>query len=461
MVAWQTDADVDYGIDASADFRAGIMIVILNPTSGPAGTLVTITGTGFTNDGDWNCTFGDDTWQEDVSASDTEISARLYAPSVEAGVYVVGIYDVEAEIMVEVEFEVTDETMIESDPVVAPAGYDIELTGSFFSEDLPVVIDDFVLYNVTSDGDIDAEWDDNDMVDYTVVAEEDDDDWDDGYFEITFTLPDEDELSIGSYTLNVTDSEGMFAQLVFEIVEETIDIDSRKTDFDIGDTLAFDIESSFPMADSYIEISDPSGDLYWSTDPFTLEEPDMWLTVGSIQRVLYADQVAGGNPMVFLEDAPLGSWTWEYIDDSQDEDEEVIDSGAFTVSVAPADLVSGQVEDLAADIDTLVDEITALADDIVDYSSEFDTVSDEIAAVAALAEDAVAAAQQAAEAVSSVASVAGDAASAAEAAAEAATAAQEAAGGLTSLVYGAIAASLVAALAAVVSLMQISRRIAG
>jgi hypothetical protein len=39
--------------------------------------------------------------------------------------------------------------------------------------------------------------------------------------------------------------------------------------------------------------------------------------------------------------------------------------------------------------------------------------------------------------------------------------ARNAANGLTTLVYGAIGASLVAALAAIVSLMQISRRIAG
>ncbi len=39
--------------------------------------------------------------------------------------------------------------------------------------------------------------------------------------------------------------------------------------------------------------------------------------------------------------------------------------------------------------------------------------------------------------------------------------AKTAATGLTTLVYGAIGASLIAALAAIVSLMQISRRIAG
>ena len=46
-------------------------------------------------------------------------------------------------------------------------------------------------------------------------------------------------------------------------------------------------------------------------------------------------------------------------------------------------------------------------------------------------------------------------------AASAAEDASSAASGLTTLVYGAIGASLIAALAAIVSLMQISRRIAG
>ena len=50
---------------------------------------------------------------------------------------------------------------------------------------------------------------------------------------------------------------------------------------------------------------------------------------------------------------------------------------------------------------------------------------------------------------------------AADTAADAAEGAKSASTGLTTLVYGAIGASLIAALAAIVSLMQISRRIAG
>ncbi len=471
-----------YDIAADTDFRAGIMIVILNPESGPSGTLVAITGTGFTHkdeDGEWNATFGDEDWQTTIDTTATEISAELYVPSTDPGVYTVTILDVDAEIEVEVEFTVTATTVITTDPVVAPAGYDVKVEGFFFEEDIHDAdkvdnydFDEFVLYNVTSDGKVDEEWEVEDLAwswsypsDVTTV-EHKDDELDDGYFKVKFTLPEDDEIGIGTYTLNVTDEMGMTAQLVFEVVEKTIDIETRKAEFSVGDTLAFNIESSFPMIDSFIEISDPSGDLYWSTDAFTdgtkEGETNMWLTVGDIQRVLYADQVAGGNPMVFLDDAPLGSWTWEYIDlDESDEEDQLIDSGAFTVSAGAADVVAGMVEDLAADIDSLVDDMLAIAGLVGDVTDEFDSVRTDIAGVADLARAAADAARLAAEAVSNVATVAGDAADAADKAAEAANKASEAASGLTTLVYGAIGASLVAALAAIISLMQISRRIAG
>jgi len=434
-----TATQADYEIEAETDFRAGIMIVILSPTSGPSGTSLALTGTGFSTVGDWNATFGDDTFVDDT-ASASEISATKYIPSVEPGVYTITVWDIDADIKVTVDFEVTATTTITTDPVIAPAGYEITVEGSGFADDLDFMVADFgdielVYYNAT------AEW----TPALTTTWTAGDDDWDDGYFEFTFDLAADTELGIGTYTMNVTDGTGMIAQLEFEIVEETIDIDSRKATFSIGDTLAFNIESSFAMVDSYIEISEPNGDLYWSTDPF-----DSWLSVGLIQRVLYADQVAGGNSLVFLEDAPIGTWTWEYYDAANDE----VDTGSFAVIAASADVIGGQVTDLANDISDLADQLSDVTDNFADVQSS-------IAAVSALARDAVTAANAATAAVNSVAATANTASEAASAAADAANAARDAASGLTTLVYGAIGAALVAALAAIVSLMQISRRIAG
>jgi hypothetical protein len=255
------------------------------------------------------------------------------------------------------------------------------------------------------------------------------------------------QLDVGTYWINVTDSEDLFAQFEFNVVEKTVDVEPRKSVFRLGDTLAFNLESSFAQDDSYIKIWDPSGDLYWRTDDFVA---GVWLSVGTVELVPYYEQVAGGNPMTFLDDAPLGTWEWSWYD----EDDDVVDEGTFTVEAAAADVIGEQVADLANDI-------TDLADQLTDVSSEFDDVQSDIADVAAIAEQAVSAAQQAAEAVQTVAQTANQANTAAENAATAAEAARDAANSLTTLVYGAIGAALVAALAAIVSLMQISRRIAG
>jgi hypothetical protein len=449
----------DWGIVAEADFRIGMMIVILSPESGPTGELVTITGTGFSENGDWNSTFGD---LDLIDDGDVDANGNLgdptiptfYVPTVESGVYTMTILDIDTEIEVEVDFTVTDKTMIELDPMQAPQDYNVSIAGKYFAADDNDAADvdlDWVIWNETEDWEMEVfyttgapalpVWNDA-IVD------------DDGNITAwwKFNAPDatsdgDIQLDVGTYWINVTDSEDLFAQFEFNVVEKTVDVEPRKSVFRLGDTLAFNLESSFAQDDSYIKIWDPSGDLYWRTDDFVA---GVWLSVGTVELVPYYEQVAGGNPMTFLDDAPLGTWEWSWYD----EDDDVVDEGTFTVEAAAADVIGEQVADLANDI-------TDLADQLTDVSSEFDDVQSDIADVAAIAEQAVSAAQQAAEAVQTVAQTANQANTAAENAATAAEAARDAANSLTTLVYGAIGAALVAALAAIVSLMQISRRIAG
>jgi hypothetical protein len=317
----------------------------------------------------------------------------------------------------------------------------VTIEGYFFAETPDDNSLDFVLYNDTDDWDMDVEWGGG------AVNLEDDEDWDDGYFKGYWKVFDDETLSLGTYTMNVTDGEGMFAQYVFNLVDKTVDIEPRKSTFRIGEVVSFDVESSFAQDESYIKIWDPSGSLYWKTNAFAAES---WVKVGTLEVYPYFAQIASGNLMTLLEDAPLGTWTWTWYDEDDDE----LDDGTFTVEAAAADVIGQQVQDLA-------NQITDIASQLGDVTSEFDDVRDDIAAVSAIASQAVTAAQQAAEAVQTVAQTANQANTAAENAATAAEAARDAANGLTTLVYGAIGAALVAALAAIVSLMQISRRIAG
>jgi hypothetical protein len=444
-----TATQADFGIQATQDFRVGFITVVVFPDSGPAGEELSITGSGFDETDEWNATLGDELIVDAVGVgAGGVISATRHVPSMEPGEYEIVVTEDDTGITVIVPFTVTENTYLVLSPMMAPAGFDVDIEGYNFAQN-PAVPDniEFVLYNDT------VEWDLSGLVEYDGNPVElppgpnADEDWDDGYFEGTFTLPDDEEISIGTYWLNVTDDEGMFAQYMFQIVDKTVDIEPKKTVFRVGETVGFNVESSFAQPNSYIKIWDPSGNLYWQTDAFA---PDSWVEVGTIQRVPYYSQVAGGNPMNLLDDAPLGTWEWTWYD----VDDEELDEGTFEVAEAEADVIGEQVADLN-------NQITDLASQLSDVSDEFADVKSDIADVAAIAEQAVTAANQAAEAVQTVAQTANTASQAAADAATAAEAARDAANGLTTLVYGAIGAALVAALAAIVSLMQISRRIAG
>jgi hypothetical protein len=365
----------------------------------------------------------------------------------EPGVYEVVVTE-ESGIAVTVELTVTENTYVELSPAIAPPGYGVDIEGYNFAQNPVDETLEFLLYNDTDEWVLDVEFDGS-IVDLE-SGQNDDDDWDDGYFEGNWTVPDDDEISVGSYWLNVTCGDGMYTQIMFEVVEKTVDIEPKKTVFRVGETVGFNVESSFKQKDSYIKVWDPTGNLYWQTDAFI---DDVWVEVGTIQRVPYYSQVAGGNPMTLLEDAPLGTWEWTWYA-SDDDDNDELDAGTFTVEEAAADVIGEQVADLN-------NQITDLASQLDGVTEDFNDVKSDIADVAAIAEQAVTAAQQAAEAVETVAQTANTASQAASDAAEAANAARDAANGLTTLVYGAIGAALVAALAAIVSLMQISRRIAG
>ncbi len=446
----------DWGIDNEEDessFRVGLVIVILNPEEGPSGTLVTMTGSGFDADDEFNVTFAGDTLIETKDVDDGGgINEDFNVPTMDPGVYTIVVLEVDSGIEVSVDFEVTERTMIETSPAQAPNDYNVTIEGWYFTEDAADPTDlTFVLYNETDDWDLDVWFGADPDPDDDVIEGEDLvqlDMWDEaGYFAGWFTVPDDETLSLGTYTINCTDENGLLAQLEFTVVDKTVDIEPRKSTFAIGDTVAFTVESSFAQAESYIKIWDPSGALYWRTDAFAA---DAWIEVETIQRVPYYEQVAGGNPMTLLEDAPLGTWDWTWYDVDGDE----LDDGTFTVEAAAASVIGEQVADLN-------NQITDLASQLTDVTSEFADVKSDIASVAAIAQQAVTAAQQAAEAVTSVAQTANTASQAAADAATAANAARDAANGLTTLVYGAIGAALVAALAAIVSLMQISKRIAG
>jgi len=465
--------DAVYGLNALDSFKVGMIAMIINPTYGPSGSAVSLTGVGYA-EGDFNMTFGEVLFEYENGVSPTEIIAEIfYVPTLDPGTYDVTVVD-EVENELTAQFQVTAKTYVVFDPAQAPNEYDVIIEGYHFTED-PAADLEFILYNSTEFWDITADVDEYDpdgetesekyLTSSAILA--------DGNFTAWWTVPIADDLSLGDYTLNVT-ADDSFIQASFSVVQARVDVAPRKALFDRGDTIQFNVKNDFDFEDSYMKIWDPYDNLYWRTEEF-----DTWLKVGTLYTVPYYLQTSGMNPMILSQDAPIGDWFYIFYETGTTQ----LTNGTFKVGPSSAAQVEeklteiwGSIDELTTNIDSITDElagdISDLSGDIDDVVADVQDMVDDITAdlaeeLAGVAEDTEAAVGELEDAIGDIASAQSELADDIESsmqtsidAKEAAEAAKGSAQALTTLVYGAIAASLIAALAAVVSLMQISKKIA-
>jgi hypothetical protein len=460
--------------EAMHGFKVGIIAIIISPTSGPTGTEITLTGTGFET-GDYNATLGGEMVIEGGTVSGAEtLSDTFFVPVLDPGVYDLVVND-EADNELTTSFTVTEGISLTATPSEAAIGYNISFYGENFAEQNETDLTWYV-YNSTWEEEITGMVNYTDSIAAIEVSEY-------GNFTGVWTVPDSLILNVThpmEYYINATDDEGLYAETMITIVEEEVEIRPTSSTYSLGDTVTFRIRATFRKMDSYLEIRDPEGELYFMS---VFENAD-WTTVEPWQVVQIRNQVddSSGYPYSIPTDAMIGLWGWSLFDT----DDEVIENGTITVIPTTAAQVDqrltaleGGLSDLADDIagvtSELEDDIEALSDSIADVSSEVDDLKSEI--VSDLADDIAAAKDAAAAAgaavadleqtVSDIAETAADAKSSADSAKTSAEAAKTAAedaktatSGLQTLVYAAIGASLIAAVAAVFGIMQLSSKLA-
>jgi len=468
---YDVEAVDDYDLTAEDPFKVGLIAMIINPTSGPSGAEVALTGIGFA-DGDFNMTFGEDLTEYPNGVVSEAISETFIVPTVEPGVYNVVVIDGD-ENELSAAFTVTATTSLAGTPDEAAVGYNMSIYGEHFSEVAATPLT-FYVYNSTWGKNTPIVVNETFGVPSTVTE--------DGNFTGYWVIAN--ELLLGNtYTMNCTDDNDLYAEFDFVIVEEEVEIGPNKDSYSLGDTITFTIKATFAKEKSYLEITDPDDELIFLST-FT----GVWESVGTWKVVRIMNQVndVGMNPFMIPSDGTIGTWTWSLYDD----DDEVIKNGTIEVlptTAAQVDTRLSSVEDsltglsddlgdMTTDLDDMQSDISSVMSDIGDVKSDLDNVksdiisdlSDDIAAATGAANAATDAVEDLEDTVSDIADTANSAKTAADAAAAAATSAASAAdeassgvNGLTGLVYGAIGASLIAALAAIFAVMQISRRIAG
>jgi hypothetical protein len=424
-----------YLIADDAGFKVGTMNIILGDDSGATGTTLGLTANGFTPNEGWNATIGNDEIGSGTVNGVGLISTTWMVPQLAVGTYTITVWDIDAEIKLTTTFRVTKTTSVELSVASAPIGFKVDMYGYGFADtDGPV---NFVIYNKTSTGALDFWWGDGFPAASTNST---------GEFETTWTV--QEELSKGNYFINATDPVDYAVTIPFTVGDVHIVATPRKPSFKVGETISFNLEHSFgniaPVLNSVLKIYNPSGALVYSGD-----ELATWTKTGLWYTAPYSSQTAGKNPMVLTEDAPLGTWSWKWIDANGD----TIKNGTLTLVASDAAATDAKITALATQITALQTAVTGLTTAATAAGTKADAATAAATASGAKADAATAAATAAGTKADAAATAAGSAAASAKSAADGVS-------GLTTLVYAAIGASLIAALAAIVALMQISRKIA-
>ncbi len=453
------------GLNASATFRCVMTTLLVSPSSGPTGTKVLLVGGDLTpaENGDkkeFNATIngelliradGEDWPAELTDDGDIPDDFYVYVPTIPAGTYTITVMDEEG-VTATTTFEVTETTEIVLTPWSAPQGYNVTIELNYFTApETENVTIDLRIYNVTEEGDV--YWD-TDLVTFmdqftsypdfepvpTGITEVESNET--GSYKAWFIIPD--DLALGDYYVNATDEFGLTAEVSFSVVPPEVIVYTGANTYMPGDTVAFFAKCSL----KYTGPDAPTLSIYTPSNFKYSKSIDIGTKIG--------EYYTGSTTLTIPTDAELGTWFWNIT---------VADTtvnGTFTVIEKPTmETLSIEVSKLKSDVASLADTVEDLSDIVGDQASDIAALSEAVSDLKSAVSDLSDALSTLKGDVSNVASAASSAQSAAEEASKAAAGAQSAASGIQTAVYGAVILSLIAAVAAIMSIIIMQRKIAG
>ncbi|WNZ29787.1 MAG: hypothetical protein IAX21_02715 [Candidatus Bathyarchaeota archaeon] len=191
-----------------------------------------------------------------------------------------------------------------------------------------------------------------------------------GYFtDLQFTVP---SIAPGTYTLELRDSYGATTgnQYTFTVTATpTTSVSLSGTSYYVGDTISFVISTTDASTTNVdVTIRSPTGAVWWTADNWVL-------TGTAVRTVIFQDQLYGTGVRATLpDDAPLGSWNWTvtYSNSAKAVNKA---TGLFTVAA------KATLDTVTADIADLVDEISDISGDIATIRTNVNNVRNLIEAL--------------------------------------------------------------------------------
>jgi len=442
----------DKGNDAGDSFEIRLLYIKLEPDEGLVGTEVTVTGRGFTPSSTVDIYFGignpyypDGFFQKVKSGVPTDsagdFTTTFIVPEAIAGTYEVAAEDAEG-VIANASFTVRPKPEITVTPESQVPGKDVRVVGTAFTADSTVDI----------------------YLDSTLLKEDVQTD-SNGGFNVTVTIPE--DATVGEYTIKAEDAKGLSATATLNVVEKRVILKTRSDTYAPGQKVSFYLDSTLAFKGNIeVTITDPDGIQFASIElaPVESEEGTWYLR--------YDNCSFGPLP----DDAPEGTWNWTATYTLAGEEEETEVTGQFTVKKVAVpgfeDLatkvsaleqsmteLSATVEELKSTVDTLSTAVTAM--NIQVLSEAINSVKSDVTSLKSDLESVKSDVSEVSDAVSDVQSAVQNAVDAASEAKTAAENASAAVSNISTAVYGAVILSLIAAVASIMAVVTLQRKIAG
>jgi hypothetical protein len=271
---------------AEATFIKATTLLALSPTSGPTGTIVTVTGYGFTS-GTINVTIGSKQVLTDVDYT-ALTGSTFVVPTMAVGTYTVTAVS-SAGFSASTTFEVTKTTEVILTPVSASRNAVVGVQANNFKATAGTALT-FTLKNST--------WATTTAFVVPMAP------WADlvtnasGSFKGNFTVSA--TWALGDYTFNVTDAvNGLTVEVPFTISALAVTVNTRATQYGQGQTGSFVLQSTQNPAGAIV-IKDPSG---YTFKTIAIAGGDWQFSQGSYVIPYLAS-------FTLPADAPVGNWTW-------------------------------------------------------------------------------------------------------------------------------------------------------
>lgn len=350
-----TDAN---GLTSALIFKIAITSVAVTPSTAPSGTVVTVTGYGFTAGDTFNVTFAGVLVVPTgivAAGTPTTVTATFVIPTINPNTYSVVVTDLSG-LTAAAEFTVNATSTITLIPTSAPKDIAVTITATNFGAGNQLI---FYIKNSTWSALLSVTPAAG-FVGTTTNAT--------GAYVGTFEVDPVAHASwaLGTYTINAsninTPVNTFNATVTFTLGVAAFDVTTRAATYRQGDTISFKAQSSYP---GWVEVIllDPEGNPGYVE--FYLDGP-----INGYYVAWYYPSYYGDN-FILPSDAPVGTWTWNATLGS------LVTTGKFTVLKGFSD----ELTDIGKKLDNMNATLVAVKDNVLTIKTDTGTIKTTLEAI--------------------------------------------------------------------------------